>query len=62
MAVGFAVDYSAHTAHGFATADASLSRDEQASAALLALGLPVCQGGFSTLLAVCWDAKYGGGP
>ena len=53
MAVGFAVDYSAHTAHGFATADVSLSRDEQASAALLALGLPVCQGGFSTLLAVC---------
>ena len=56
MAVGFAVDYSAHIAHGFATSDnlgAALSRNEQATHALVALGLPVFQGGFSTFLAVC---------
>jgi predicted RND superfamily exporter protein len=41
MAVGFAVDYSAHIAHGFATADQRLSRDEQVSEALQELGVPV---------------------
>ena len=53
MAVGFAVDYSAHIAHGFVTADPALSRDARVSAALLELGVPVFQGGFSTMLAVC---------
>lgn len=52
MEIVVVVDYSAHIAHGFAT-DQSLTRDEQASAALVSFGLPVFQGGFSTLLAVC---------
>ena len=53
QAVGFAVDYSAHIAWGFATASAGAddgggrsSKNVRAAKALEELGVPVFQGGF----------------
>merc|ERR1719326_2729048 len=50
VAVGLAVDYSAHVAHGFMTKDGT--RAERVKAALGDVGSAVLNGGVSTFLAV----------
>ncbi|KAK3235294.1 hypothetical protein CYMTET_54490 [Cymbomonas tetramitiformis] len=54
LAIGFAVDYSAHVAEAFFTGNPKLSADERAMQALSEQGASVLNGGFSTLLAVAF--------
>ncbi|KAL5017448.1 hypothetical protein ScPMuIL_007037 [Solemya velum] len=49
LAIGLAVDYSAHIGHHFMTVAGS--RDERTLTTLREMGLPVFNGGFSTVLA-----------
>ena len=49
ISIGLCVDYSVHMCHAFLTA--SGSRKERARTALLEMGAPVLNGGFSTLVA-----------
>uniref|UniRef100_A0A0G4FQH3 SSD domain-containing protein n=1 Tax=Chromera velia CCMP2878 TaxID=1169474 RepID=A0A0G4FQH3_9ALVE len=51
MAVGFAVDYSAHLAHCFAVHAHSGTRSQRAVYSMQTVGVPIFYGGFSTLLA-----------
>ncbi|KAJ1491849.1 patched family-domain-containing protein [Baffinella frigidus] len=50
LAIGLAVDYSAHVAHAFMSAEGT--RDERMVTALSEMGADVCHGAFSTFLAV----------
>ena len=50
VALGLAVDYSAHIAHAFMTISGE-SRDERVSKTIIAMGPAVFNGGFSTFLA-----------
>ena len=50
VALGLAVDYSAHIAHAFMTITGE-SRDERVSKTIIAMGPAVFNGGFSTFLA-----------
>ncbi|KAJ8305669.1 hypothetical protein KUTeg_016214, partial [Tegillarca granosa] len=49
LAIGLAVDYSAHIGHCFMTVNGT--RDERVKATLVEIGAPVFSGGFSTFLA-----------
>jgi hypothetical protein len=51
LAIGLAVDYSAHVAHAFMGATGS--RNERAEKAMREMGSDVIHGAFSTFLAVC---------
>ena len=51
VALGLAVDYSAHIAHAFMTISGE-SRDERVSKTIMAMGPAVFNGGFSTFLAL----------
>ena len=50
VALGLAVDYSAHIAHAFMTIPGE-SRDERVRKTIIAMGPAVFNGGFSTFLA-----------
>ncbi|XP_037089285.1 patched domain-containing protein 3-like [Pollicipes pollicipes] len=51
MCIGFSVDFSAHISYAYMSAHGR-SADERVESCLHALGLPILQGGFSTILGV----------
>ncbi|XP_037973388.2 patched domain-containing protein 3 isoform X1 [Plutella xylostella] len=51
MCIGFSVDFTAHICYAYMASTAK-SSNERVSECLYALGLPICQGSFSTILGV----------
>lgn len=51
MCTGFSVDFTAHICYAYMASKAK-TPDEKVSECLYSLGLPICQGSFSTILGV----------
>ena len=51
MCIGFSVDFSAHISYHFMS-HTNMSMEDRVCDSLYALGLPICQGGISTILGV----------